>query len=70
MGDNKKDIREDEQNAWQEAVEVIDELYAEELSEQHDMANPNGGTLSSISTVATSGTASSAGTISTGATIG
>lgn len=61
MSDKEKDIKEAEQDAWCEAVEVIDELYAEELGEQHDFADPAAiGTISTIGSVG-----STASTIST-----
>ncbi len=47
----------------QEQHEVVEELFAEELQEQRDFANP-AGTLSSVSSIATSCTPSSAGTFS------
>ncbi len=70
MNDSSKNPQSDEQSPWEEAIEVIDELYVEELSEQHDFANPNSSTLSSISSVATSCGVSTASTIGTGATLG
>ncbi len=75
MTDNKdiqkKDLQDDSLGHENVSLEAGEELYAEELGEQHDLANPNGSTLSSVSSVSCFGsTASTVGSIGTGATVG
>ncbi len=75
MTDNKdmqkKDLQDDTLSHESVSFEAGEELYAEELGEQHDMANPNGSTLGSLSSVSCFGsTASTVGSLSTGATVG
>ncbi len=67
MSNDNRDLQDDLQDQENELDETSDGLYAEELGEQHDMANPAStiGTLSSIGTLG-----STASTVSTGATLG
>ncbi len=67
MRDDNKDIQQEVQNQEDEVHETADGLYAEELGEQHDLANP-ASTIGTISSIGTFG--STASTVSTGATLG